>query len=296
MADLPIIDTHQHLWDLKKIVLPWLRPGGPLTRDYVTKDYLEAVAGLNYVKVVYMEVNTAPTHFVAEADDVLELTKDPNNLVAAAVIGGRPAEPGFRQYVARYCDDRRITGVRQILHNDQTPRGFCLSSAFISGVQVLGEMGKTFDLCLRPAELADAVKLVDACPQTRFVLDHCGNGDPFAFRKTLPANVKPQHTVEQFKRDIDALAKRDRVVCKLSGFFETLAGHTWDLDDLAPLMNICLDAFGPDRVIFAGNWPVCTLAASLKQWTDACRQIVGNRPIEHQQKLLHDNAKRLYHL
>jgi predicted TIM-barrel fold metal-dependent hydrolase len=184
--------------------------------------------------------------------------------------------------------------VRQVLHGDSTPRGFCLAPEFIKGVQTLGEFGKSFDLCMRPAELADAVKLIDACPGTKFILDHCGNGDPFAFMAKAPAGVKPNHTVDQYRRDIAELAKRDRVICKISGIVARMAGHKWTADDLAPVINTCLDAFGPERVIFASDWPVCTLAASLKEWVAALKAIVSNRPREQQEKLFAGNARRVY--
>lgn len=293
---MKIIDTHQHLWDLEKVVLPWLPPGGKLTRSFVTRDYLAAVEGLNFEKAVYMEVHAATTHHLIEADYVLGLTSDPKNLTVGAVIGGRPADPKFRDYVAKFKDDKRVKGVRQIIHIDDTPPGFSLSEDFIRGVRILGEFGKFFDICIRPAELGDAAKLVDACPGTRFILDHCGNGDPFAFMKNLPDGVKPQNTPEQFKRDINELAKRDRIVCKISGIVARMEGHKWSADDLAPVINTCLDAFGPDRVIFASDWPVCTQAATLRQWVEALQSIVSNRPAEQKQKLFYDNAKRLYGL
>src|SRR5687768_11194301 len=88
---LPIIDTHQHLWDVDKFTLLWLKGGGKLAKSFVTKDYLSVVEGANVVKAVYMEVDVGPKQHVAEAEYVLALTKDPKKLTAAAVIGGRPA-------------------------------------------------------------------------------------------------------------------------------------------------------------------------------------------------------------
>jgi predicted TIM-barrel fold metal-dependent hydrolase len=291
---MKIIDTHQHLWDLDRLVLPWLKPGGKLTRSFLMHDYLAAIEGLNFDRAVYMEVAATTSHHLIEAEYVLSLMDDPKNLTVAAVLGGRPADERFGDYVARFKSEKRVKGFRQIVHVDETPPGYCVSDNFIRGVRVLGELGKSFDICIRPAELGDAVKLVDACPNTRFILDHCGNGDPFAFMKNRTANVKPLHTPEQFKRDINELAKRDRVVCKISGIVARMEGHHWTAGDLAPVINCCLDAFSPDRVIFASDWPVCTLAASLRQWVEALKSIVSNHPLQQQEKLFHDNAKRLY--
>jgi L-fuconolactonase len=286
---LPIIDTHQHLWDLDKFTLPWLTPGGAIGRSFVTKDYLAAIEGLNVVKAIYMEVDVKADQHVAEAEYVLALTKDPKNLTVAGVIGGRPAEEGFAKYVKRFEDEPRVIGVRQVLHAGTGP-GFCLKKEFVAGVQTLGKHGKTFDLCMRPADLSDAAKLVDACPDTKFILDHCGNGSIAAFQKA----TRDEKAVEQYRRDIDALAKRDRVICKISGIIAQMAGKEWSAADLAPVINTCLDAFGPDRVIFASDWPVCNTGATLKQWVAALKEIVADRPAADRKKLFHDNAKKFY--
>lgn len=288
-AALPIIDTHQHLWDLDKFTLPWLKKGEGLGRNFVTKDYLEAVAGVNVVKAVYMEVDVAADQKVAEAEYVLGLTKDPKNLTVKAVIGGRPGTDGFASYAEKFKDEPKIVGFRQVLHGDLKP-GTATEKAFIRDVQLLGKLGKTFDLCMRPTDLADAVKLVDACPETRFILDHCGNGSIAAFQKA----TRDDKAVDQYRRDIDALAKRDRVICKISGIVAQLKDKEWSSADLAPVINTCLDAFGPDRVIWASDWPVCTHAASLAQWVAALKEIVRERPFANQKKLFHDNAQAFY--
>ncbi len=287
---MPIIDTHQHLWDLDKFTLPWLTQGGALTKNFVTADYLQAVKGLNVVKAVYMEVDVAPDQKVAEAEHVLKLCDDPQNLTVAAVIGGRIASDGFKDYVVKFKDEPRVKGMRQVM-NGAKP-GEMTEKPFVRGVQTLGEFGKSFDICTQPPLLGDAIKLVQACPDTRFILDHCGNGSVAAFRE----NAKTNREVLQFQRDIEALAKQQHVICKISGIVVQLAGKDWGLEVLAPVINTCLDAFGPDRVLFASDWPVCTNGASLKAWIHGLQAIVSNRPAADQRKLFHDNAVKHYKL
>lgn len=281
-AVLPIIDTHQHLWDLKKYKLHWVKPGDLMDRNYLEADYLRAVEGLNVVKTVYMEVDVDPTQHVAESDDVTAICASGMTLMKAAVVSGRPASPGFADYLARFRGNRYIKGLRQVLHGPNDPAGFCLKPEFIKGIRLLGKAGLSFDLCMRSAELGDAAKLVDECPETRFILDHCGNPD---------VQAKDNGA---WKRSIDDLAKRDRVVCKVSGLVESAKRGAWSADDLAPYANHVIDAFGWDRVIFAGNWPVCTITATFAEWVHALKAIVHDRPQENQKKLFHDNAVRLY--
>jgi len=296
MNEIPIIDTHQHLWDIHKFKLAWLSTAPELARNFVTRDYLDAVKGLPVVKAVYMEVDVDPSQQVAEAEHLIELSRTPANLTVGAVISGRPSSDGFAAYIGRYRDNPVIKGVRQVLHVPETKPGTCVQAGYIRGVRLLGELGKSFDLCMRPEELGDAVKLADACPDTRLILDHCGNADPQVFGKSIApkSGDKPRHDPDQWRRDIVALAGKKNVICKISGIIASATKGHWTSADLAPIINHCLDAFGPDRVVFGSDWPVCTLVASYREWVVALREIVSQRPEADQRKLFHDNAARLY--
>jgi predicted TIM-barrel fold metal-dependent hydrolase len=231
-----------------------------------------------------MEVDVAVEQQPAEADYVIDLCKRADNPMAAAVISGRPASDGFAKYLEPYKNSAYIKGVRQVLHGEGTPAGYCLDKKFIAGVKLLGDLGRSFDLCMRPTELLDAAKLIDACPGTRFILDHCGNGDVQAKDLT------------QWKKDIGEVAKRNNVVCKVSGIVVNATPDKWTADDLAPVVKHTLSVFGPDRVMFGGDWPVCTKAATYKQWVEALKTIVKDRPATEQRKLFHDNAVAFYGL
>jgi len=283
---LPVIDTHQHLWDLTKFTLPWHGndEGNPLRRSFVMSDYLEATRGLNVVKTVYMEVDVAPEQQVAEAEYVLDLCRRDDNPMAGAVISGRPASAEFAAYIRKFADNSHLKGVRQVLHGGSTPAGYCLQPQFVKSIQLLGELGLRFDLCMRPGELMDAVKLVDQCPQTKFVVDHCGNMSVTSTDEALRA---------KWQAGMKELAERPNTVCKISGIVAT-ANPNWTAADLAPNMNFAMDTFGEDRVMFAGDWPVCTLRATFAQWLGALKEIVAGRSPEFQRKLFHDNAARFY--
>jgi predicted TIM-barrel fold metal-dependent hydrolase len=280
---LPIVDTHQHLWDLRRFRLPWVEKGSKLDRHYLMSDYLQAVKGLNVVKTVYMEVDVAPEQQAAEADYVIGLCKQADNPMVAAVISGRPASDTFAKYIRRYKDNAYIKGVRQVLHGGGTPAGYCLDKRFIASVRLLGELGMSFDLCMRPGELLAGAKLADACPETRFILDHCGNA---------PVQNKD---LSGWRKGIAEVARRKNTVCKVSGIVAG-AKKDWKADDLAPAIKYTLEVFGPDRVMFAGDWPVCTGRATLRQWIEALKTIVRDRPKAEQRKLFHDNAVAFYGL
>lgn len=294
---IPVVDTHQHLWDLKKFSLPWLEGVDALNNNYRMEDYQRETAESGVAKTVYMEVDVAPEQRVLEAQFVSELCASDDNPMAGAVIAGSPGSENFVHYIDQFQDNEYIKGIRQVLHVPEAERRACLQPRFVEGIQYLGELGKSFDLCLRPSELGDAVALVEQCPETLFILDHCGNADPQIVNGSAQREKDNpfSHAREQWLEDIEALGENDNVVCKLSGIVAR-APADWTPATLAPTIDHCIESFGVDGVIFGGDWPVCTLATSLGQWIAALRQIVAGRSADDQQKILHDNAVRLYGL
>lgn len=283
-APIPIVDTHVHLWDLARFRLHWLKTGDLLARSFLMDDYVQAAKGLNVVKAVYMEVDVDPTQHVAEAEYVIDLCRRRVGPLVGAVIGGRPSSDNFRAYLDRFRDRPQVKGLRQVLHGPSTPPGYCLDPKFLRGLRLLGERGLSFDLCPRSEDLRDAPRVLDACPGTSFVLDHCGN--PSVRAKDLSS----------WREAISRVAERKNVVVKVSGIVASAAPGPWTPDDLAPIVDHVLKAFGPERVIFGGDWPVCTPAATLRQWVDALKVIVREQSLADRKKLFHDNAVRVYRL
>jgi predicted TIM-barrel fold metal-dependent hydrolase len=284
----PVVDTHQHLWDLKRFRLPWLDGAGEvLNRDYLMADYLKAAEGLNVVRAVYMEVAVTPDQRPAEAEYVVDLCRRGDTPTVAAVIGGSPGADGFPGYINRFKDSRHVKGVREPLRP-----GGSADKSFLAGLRRLGELGMCFDLLHGPDLLSESAAVAKSCPDTRFVLDHCGNPDPRHFRPAADAAARQRR--RQWENGISAVAERSNAVCKVSGVVEAAAPDKVTADHVAPIVNHCLDRFGPDRVIFASNWPVCNRGGSFASWMSLLRQIVQSRPAAEQRKLFHDNALRLF--
>jgi predicted TIM-barrel fold metal-dependent hydrolase len=291
---VPKIDTHQHLWDLAKFQPPWLKNAPEvLSQSYVTSDYVEATRGLNVVKTVYMEVDVAVADQNREAQHVIELSKSDEHPTAGAVISGRPDSETFEAYIRQYANSKQVCGVRQVLHVNTTKRAMCLGTQFVKSVQLLGELNKTFDLCMRPSELADAAKLAKKCPDTTLILDHCGNADPKAFM--AEPTDEPWHKVDEWKRGLAAFAKNQNTFCKLSGIIAR-APNGWTSDHLAPIIEFCLETFGFERVVFGGDWPVCLLGGPYGCWVNALNEVIGHSPFADRKKLYHDNALKAYGL
>jgi predicted TIM-barrel fold metal-dependent hydrolase len=290
LYDGPIVDTHEHLWDLKNLRLPWVagltgKPKEVLGHDHLTTDYAGAIEGLRITKSVYMEVDVAEVDEVKEAEFVAKLCADGKTPMVAAVIGGRPASDGFADYLDRFKGNQYIKGLRQVLHTPATEPKFCLEDKFVKGVRLLGERGLSFDLCLRNDQLEIGAELVDRCPDTRFILDHCGN--PHAGKLDLAG----------WRTGLEKIAKaKNPVMCKVSGLYANVTAADWPAEKLGPVVRTVIDLFGWNRVMFASDWPVVNLGASLPVWVTTLKQIVRGDSAANQKKLFHDNAVRRYGL
>jgi L-fuconolactonase len=237
------------------------------------------------VKSVYMEVDVTPSQQSKEADYVIDICEKGQTPMVAAVISGRPNSQEFKAYITKYAKNKYIKGVRQVLHSDATPAAYCLDPKFVEGIKVLGELNLSFDLCMRAGELMDGVNLVDLCPKTRFIVDHCGN---------MSVQSKDEALIAKWKKGMKELAARPNVVCKISGLVASAKPNEWKPADLAANILYSMETFGPDRIMFGGDWPVCTLAATYRQWVEALKTITADFSDTDRKKLFHDNAVKFY--
>jgi L-fuconolactonase len=296
----PIIDTHLHYWDLSQFVLPEVESYEPLKRNFSLSDVAKETEKLNIEKIVYMEVNLIQEQKYSEAENITKICKQNGNPISAAFIGGNPLSYSFRDYAPLFKDNKYIKGVRHVLHPLEIKTGYCLEPEFVDNIRFLGELGLRFAICMRPSELSDALKLAELCPETTLILDHCGNGVPAIVNGSLKESEYGidifRHNPDQWMKDIEDLSKKENVVCKISGMLFKTNPDSATSEFLAHTINHCLDAFGPDRVIFGSNWPVCTLTASYKTWLSLLHEVVKNRSDEFQNNLFYKNAERIYSL
>jgi predicted TIM-barrel fold metal-dependent hydrolase len=286
-SPFPILDTHQHLWDLGKFRLPWLDRADPLLkRNYLIDDYAKAIEGTSITRAIYMEVEVVPEQFDVEADWIIDLCRQGKSPTISAVIGGRPQSGDFKTYITRFKDNAIVKGIRNPFPADADS-----NKTFIANINLLGDLALSYDLLPDASQLPQVVKLVDQAKSTRFILDHCGNASTRFYKNDDLKNKR-----RTWEDGISALAHRPNVICKISGVAE--AGDPADAtpDLIAPVANRCFDAFGPDRVIFASNWPVCLKSLTIAQWVTIAKQITAPRGQQFQRKLFHDNAVSFYGL
>lgn len=293
--ELEIVDTHQHLWDLAKLRLDWLKGNATLDRSFVTADYLKATEGLDVKRAVYMEVDVVAEQKADEARYVIELCKEGKSPTVAGVIGGDLLKPEFTAYIRKFADSPYIKGVRHIVAGIAGDSVF-ENELFVKHIRLLGELKLRFDLCTRPDQLLAAARLVAKFPEMQFVLDHCGNADYQAFQPESKRHRKADHDADVWKKGVTEVGRQTNVVCKLSGIIARVKKDAWTPGELAPIVDHCIDSFGLDRVIFASDWPVCLLGAELRQWVSALKELTAKHGLAGQRKIFADNAVKFYGL
>lgn len=272
-----IVDTHLHLIYRDRLAYPWLAGAPALDHDFPLAAYQRAADGLGIAAMLHMEVDVAEEDIAAETELVSVLGEG----VVGAIAACRPERADFPVWLARAAENPKVRGFRRVLHT--MPDDLSEPPLFAQNLRRLAAHDLTFDLCVLARQLPIAARLADACPDVRFVLDHCGVPD-VAGRALGP-----------WRADLADLARRPNVACKVSGLV-AYAGPDWTVDDLRPFVEHAISAFGWDRVVWGSDWPVCTLTADLGRWVAATHALLAGASEEEKRKLLSANAERIYRI
>ncbi len=278
-----MIDTHQHLLDPSKFSYSWTREITALHRRFALEEYREATRLLPIKSTIFMEADVDAPQSAEEAMHFCKLAERAENHILGVVAAARPESQGFEAFLDRISHPQ-LKGIRRVLHTQ--PDDLSESTLFRKNITALARRKLTFDLCLLERQLPKALALADACPDTQFILDHCGVPD-------IAANA-PAFWREQ----IAELAKRPHVACKVSGLL-LYAGHTQRTPEgIFPWFAHVVECFGWDRLVWGGDWPVCTLAVPLSTWVETTHSLLhmAHASPHQQNAFLHDNAIRFYNL
>lgn len=291
-----IIDTHVHVWDLDNYRLPWLDGEGPtLKRSYSVEDYkslCDESHGYHVEQAVYIEVDMAHDERPRENELACQMVDDPNGIYGAACISGNLDEPGFDEYITKWAGRPQIRGLRQVLHVPSAAPGTCLGEGFLANVRRMGELGLVFEGCARCPELGDLVTVAKECPDTTIVLNHMGIVDADIMGAANPTEDERAYQ-ETWKRNMAELGQLDNVVCKVSGLNPM---KPWSTDTLACAVDVALDAFDADKVMFASNFPVLHVAMTLDQWICAMLEMTESMDAADREALFAENARRVYRM
>ncbi len=242
------IDAHHHVWDLSRRDQSWIDPEtmSAIYRDFDIDELVAAAMPLGVRATVLVQTIADPD----ETPELLELaTQEP--LVAGVVGWADLTDPGLSE-VLRALRERnggdRLVGIRHPVQGEPDPGWLCRPDVR-RGLAAVGEAGLCYDLLTVVGQLEAAIETVHALPQVRFVLDHLSK--PLIWRSEL----------RPWRDQISELAAGPNVAAKLSGLVTEADWSQWTVDDLRPYVDVALEAFGPERLMFGSDWPVCLLAA-----------------------------------
>ncbi len=284
-APFPIVDAHQHFWDLRVNYHPWLCDEPPslhrygecsaLRRNYLPADYFNDARGFEVLKTVYVETEWDPRDPLGETAWVERLRREtgfPTVMVGQAWLE-RADVATVLEGQARFAF---VRGVRQ-----KPRRGQMRDARWRAGYARLARLGLRFDLQTAWTELADAAALCREFPDTQLVLNHAG----------LPAD-RSAAGIAGWKAALGMLAACPNAALKISGIGER--GTPWTAQRNREIVLSAIEIFGVARAMFASNFPVDSLCASFAEIYSGFREIVKDFPAAEQRRLFHDNALRIY--
>jgi len=281
--NLPIIDTHLHLWDPAFLRYPWLKDIPLLNKTYMLKEYLEQTSAFNIERMVFLQCDCDASQFLDEAKWIAELatTQEPR---IQGIVPFAPLEKGVA--AAAELDAlkkiRLVKGIRRLIQSEAVD--FCISPEFVKGVKLLAKYGYHFEICIRHEQLENAVKLAQQCPEVNFILDHLGKP---AIKDDL---------LDPWRKNLKALAALPNTWCKMSGVVTEADNANWTPGSIKPYIDHVMESFGVDRVIFGGDWPVVLMASSYERWVTTLWSALSGIPEADQRKIFHDNAMKFYRL
>ena len=280
-----MIDTHIHLLEPERFTYDWTKGFPALCGRFDLSDYQKASADTGIQAGVFMEVDCEES--ADEARYFCSLAEQPGGLIQAVVASVRPESPDFERNLEAIAHPR-LTGIRRVLHTQ--PDELSQSSLFRENVSRLGALGLSFDLCVLQRQLPLALDLVRACPQTTFILDHCGV--PEISGNDAPAGAG----FLAWKKSLRALAAEPNVNGKISGITAYAPETLRNAPGLRPYTDAMLEAFGPARLVWGGDWPVVNLGDGLLAWSNITRELLSELTPDERTLILSTNAKKIYRI
>jgi len=283
MIPFPIVDTHLHLWDPGNLRYPWLDGNALLNKPYLLADYRRACGPVQVEKMVFLQCECDFSQFQQEAEWVTSLAQQDPRI--AGIVPWAPLEKGdaARPALEKLAENPLIKGVRRIIQFEPDIE-FCLQPNFVKGVQALAAYNFSFDICIFHPQLANTIKMVQQCPNVKFILDHIGKPD-----------IK-NHLLDPWRAEIKQLASLPNVWCKVSGLVTEADHQQWTKEDLKPYIDHVIASFGFDRVMYGGDWPVAYQATEYPRWVETLEWAVNGCSETELRKLFHDNAVGFYKL
>ena len=273
-----IIDSHQHFWNYNPTRDKWINSSMKILQKDFLPRHLKPILDENGIDgCIAVQADQSEN----ENEFLLDCAK--NNLFIKGVVGWIDLKvKNIENKLAFYKTNPLFKGVRNIVQDEHD--NYLLRSDIQNGISKLSSYNLTYDLLIFPRQLPAAIALVEKFPKQIFILDHIA--------KPNISNFK----AENWKKNITALSKFNNVNCKLSGMVTETEGFIFNDNDFYPYIDHIFKSFGPERILFGSDWPVCLLAANYKKVTEIVKNYLKSHSKKTKLNVMGLNAIKIYNL
>jgi L-fuconolactonase len=273
-----IIDSHQHFWQFDPKRDSWIDDTMKiLQRDFMPEDLLPQLNENNVVGSIAVQADTS----VEETTFLIDLAEK-HSFILGVVGWVDFCRNDVGETLAQLSNHDALKGYRHIVQKE--PNGFLDREDFRAGIQHLAKYNYTYDILLYPHQLEEAYRFIKTFPNQRFVVDHLAK--PYIKAKQ----------VNPWKTHIEQLATFPNVYCKLSGMVTEADWETWEYKDFIPYLDIIINAFGTDRLLFGSDWPVCLLGGSYSKILQLVMTYFDSFSPTEKKAIFYDNTEQFYQL
>jgi L-fuconolactonase len=275
------IDAHQHFWNYTQnsAHYVWMGPDdGALKQDFLPDTLAPLLASAGYNGTIAVQAREMPI----ETKFLLDLAKQ-HSLIKGVVGWLDLCDAGIESQIAHYSADPVLKGLRMLIHDNPDP-DFADRADHLAGVALSQKYGLTYDLLLKPPHIKAAMRLVDKLPNQPFVIDHIAKPE---IADALPPG---------WRDDMAEIAKRDNVMCKLSGLSTLAPVAQLTPERLAPYLDHLLSCFGPNRLMIGSDWPVSTLGLDYQVTLSLVVRWTATLSLDEQAAILGGNCQKFYNI
>jgi len=298
-SDLRIVDPHVHLWDLSRARYGWLQdeplpnnPAGDMSpiahRDYLLDGYRADTSGWHIDKIVHVEAGQPIGQQLAETDWLQAMAND-GGYPQAIVAGADLLDPDLDALLEAHAARSNVRGIRQIVcwHEDPlktyTDRDLLRDPAWVAGLGKLARHGLSFDLQLYPSQMATAAIVASRLPDVPMIVNHAG----------LPTD-RDAAGMERWRTGLRLLAAQPQISIKISGL--GITDRNWTAASIRPIVLECIEAFSPDRAMFASDFPVERVHGDFDAFYSAFDAITADFSTSEREMLFAGAAEATYHI
>lgn len=273
------IDSHHHFWNYSAEEYGWIDDSmEKLRRDFLPADLKQAIDSVGFEGVVSVQARQT----TVETQWLLDFAAE-NEFILGVVGWVELCCSSVSEQLDQFSNHPKLKAVRHVVQ-DEPDDEFILRDDFNQGVALLKNYGLVYDILIFERQLAASIQFVDRHPGQKFVLDHI---------------AKPQigkSLMDPWQANIRELAKRPNVTCKVSGMVTEADHENWTPDELRPYWETVLEAFGPDRLMFGSDWPVCLLASGYVRWHETMSEYASELSESEKESLFGGTATEAYGL